>query len=215
MNPLTSLAELLLRFLSDFTFKKYFNLIFLMAFIVVSILIFDRFTAKFSLDRIEKSLTIVERLNKLELSKDSDLIEIRGKIVKQLNQAISPMPIGQIISMDNFPANLESASSNFFNWTLWSCILCTMAPWLIISTYGIWKTIVEGDSLGFKGVMLCMGLGSLFALIGLTLPRNPWINYLAYPIGHFILFMLFVKADLAYKKNKKMNQLSAQKKQVT
>ncbi len=64
----------------------------------VCIMIFDRMTESLSLSRIDHSLSILERLDKLDVSQDPDLVDIKKKLTSQLDEAVDPKPLLSNIS---------------------------------------------------------------------------------------------------------------------
>lgn len=198
---MTNLAEIVLRFLSDFSFKKLMSLAVLISIFFLCILLFDRMTATLSLYRIERSLTILERLNNLDTLKHPELTGIKDKLTEQLSLAISPKPFAPTLSKEVFLYPINAIRTDFFSWELWSRLLASFVPWLVVLIVGlssVWKA--EPNSVaGLIGTLIC---GAMFALLGLLLPNIWWISFIAYPIGHFIVFVGFIMLIINYQKNK-------------
>jgi hypothetical protein len=121
------------------------------------------------------------RLTEIEsdgrLDGKEDLKNIHTKLILELEQTLS-----------------RSAAVGYpYRYRLWK-FLVAAAPWLSFSlsfVRGIWNK--EADS----GLALtaCLLFGGVFGGIGIVIPELiwPWLNFVIYPIGHFLLFLgLFI-----------------------
>jgi len=208
-NTISNSAEIVLRFLSEFSFRKVMSLILLIAMAFGCIMIFDRITESLSLSRIDHSLTILERLDKLDVGKDPDLVDIRKKLIVQLDDAVTPKALLPSIKEGAVHSVLTSIKRELLDLGIWTRILVSMSLWLLVSLFGLIQ-FFRGKENQLGGVVACIIVGALFAWLGLLLPEISWLIYIVYPIGHFTLFLLFAVGVGIYKKKQRGDQKCSQ-----
>lgn len=211
---MANLVEIVIRFLSELSFKKIMSLVILISIFFLCILLFDRMTSTVSLNKIERSLTILERLNNLDTSKHPELTGIKDKLTEQLSSAITPKSLSTVLSKDVLLSPIDVIRTEFSSWGLWARLIASFTPWLLIliaAFHNVWK----GEPNSIAVVVGTLLIGIIFALIGLLLPNIWWLSFIVYPIGHFSIFIGFVLLTISYQKNKIKRQQPTNKAQPT
>ena len=165
------------KLISDFSFKRIFFWTFTIFIIGNTLYQYENYTKQFELNKIEKSILLLDKLQKYQINhttkQDTELDSIYTNLKRNLL---------------NISQESESDLSKIINIIpLWlKKFLITLLPWLFLTMFLIGQ---EGNAI--KGALF---FGLIMATIGAFIPNimNLDFNFFYYPIGHFILIIIIL-----------------------
>jgi hypothetical protein len=197
---MAAFIEALLRFFHDFSGRRALGLLAIVVIIIGGFLLYDRYTASFTLGRLEHAADLITKLQAIESSPTKRTPELEAayqSLRTQVSEAISSKPI--TISLP--PPKVPVTTSQVLKF------ICGALPWFLISLTMLPKAI-RGDATalgGFFGVTL---FAIFFGFVALLIPTFwwPWGSLILYPLLHPIFVLVVIAAigmRMASNKNKK------------
>lgn len=121
-----SIANFLLRLFDDFSLKRLFTSILVIIMLAVVVLVYERYTSNFELNRIQKSAEILSALQKIDsgksdLSKESQIIQ--AQLIADLGRLVGQKPVTLAIPQTVMDWVSSEKTKNF---------ILGAAPWLFI-----------------------------------------------------------------------------------
>lgn len=167
------------KLIDQFTWRRLVFLAALLAIGTAGIWSFETYTQSYKLDRLERQVTLLEKLAvvsaQTEVKADPDLQAVVSSLKKQLRDTDVTLP----------------ASLELLPWA--KKALATAAAWFVFGLFialipkAYTRTRPETASV-FAGMTV---VASPFVALSIALPTDPWLNYAIYPIGHLFLLGLF------------------------
>jgi hypothetical protein len=162
------------KLLSEFSWKKLFTLLIVIAVVVLSLIAFDYFTKYFTLLRLEKEIALFQEVS--ANSTDSRLTDLHSSLIGKLSETIKS----------------ESTISGLFGISggipLWFYLSFSMAaPWLLVALAFI-PGIFKKEANSASAVVGLIIISIIFGIIGNFIPEfwGGWVRYLLLPIVVFI-----------------------------
>ena len=170
------------KLVDQFTWRRLVLLAVLLAIAASSIWGYERYTQQFKLARIEKQISLMEKLSSLAnneaVRENTTLKSLQGRIETQLKET----------------TDVEKTEYEIEPWVKKS--LAAAAAWII---FGICIAFIPNSYTSTQPAATSVISGMLvfaspFIAAAAWLPTNPWLNYAIYPIGHIfalVFAMLF------------------------
>ena len=173
------LIEFLERLTTKFTWARLGVLIGTLTTIGICLWVYESYTAHFRLERLEHEAGLLERV--AAAAADSGKVGVPGlaaardRLVAEVNEVIGQRSSGLAMSKP-----LRKA-------------LAAAAPWVLMT---LLMTMASGKTLQTSLYLGVAVLALPFIVLGASLPDfNPsWINYVAYPIGHWVVVVAAITA---------------------
>jgi hypothetical protein len=165
------------RLVTDFSRRRILLLLGFLAFIGVSIAVFEYYTAYFRMNRLDRAASLLKDLSELSqtpgIQGSTVLATIRDSIAGQLRDVLVQQ------------ASLPRLSPSLLG------MLVAAAPWLLFALLFL-SSMRRGDKSavpGFYGALVC---AVIFGLLSLLLPPGTGasIRFIIYPVGHFVLLAI-------------------------
>ena len=186
---LDPLFQYLDKIVTDFSWKRIGLLLFITIYLIFMFLLFEQNTSYFMISRLERSTSLLKELHELNdnhiLSGDKELEAIFNGIKREL---LSSSDQSSFI-LDINPIILKG--------------LAGAAPWILIALAyipGIFRKEKDSSDALFGMFIFAVIFGGIGMLIPSSLGYN--INYLLYPIGHFLLAVIAILIWQSKKKSK-------------
>ena len=163
----------------NFTIKRFLALCCAFAIIIFAVLLYEKYTNNFKLNRLQKSAEILKTLqdvNQNNIESNKELLVVYKNIEKELSELSDP----------SNPAHLNYSPEN----AGFKKFIAAFFPWLLsmLATYPQFKNKERTAVPGLIGIAI---IGLFFGWVGYLLPIIfwPWFNLVIFPVGHFLLFV--------------------------
>lgn len=162
---------------TEFSWKRLFYIAILVTIAVGLFFAYERYTHYFQLARIERTTNILTQLYTLsadgKLEEHPELKRIHEQLTAELELSLSNPEINLPISRP-----LLKFLAGAFLWVLISFIYL--------------PDINKGDK-GSKNAFIGLLISAvIFGGIGILIPNYPLVNYVVYPVGHFVFFVALI-----------------------
>lgn len=173
---LEPLFEFFEKLVSQFTWRRLIFMIVLVLAVVTSLVVYESYTARFRLAKLEQIIRLVQLAERSTAAKDP---VVRGHLTSALAHSAK--------ELDSLSAGRATA---FSLPTPWLKALAAFAPWTMLL---IVFPLVPGSGTK-QAIAAVFVLAIPCAVLGAFLPdfSYSWINYLAYPAASFTTLFLFV-----------------------
>ncbi|MBN2107067.1 MAG: hypothetical protein JW832_06535, partial [Deltaproteobacteria bacterium] len=158
----------------------------LLTLIMFSFVAYDSYTGHFKLNRIEKSIDLLTQASALKanekIQEDKELQGIYQDIIFDLKEFTRQNEFSKVVGP-----------------SFWKFI-SGAAPWLVFSLLFIGPTL-KREKGSFSSFFMAVVFAAIFGCVGYLIPNLSlkWINYIAYPVGHFFFIMIIL---LVWQKSK-------------
>jgi len=177
---MSDLSQSVISVFAELTWKRFLGLLLLAVITVCLFLAFERYTASFSLTRIQKAAEVLQSVHQLEssgVSSNPQLKEAYVSLLQQTKSTIATKPFSLSLA---FPAFSIFSLIKFF---------CSFWPWSLL--FLIFLTSKDSSTrLGITSIFVIMGvLSGTFAVF---LPDHYWLNIIFYPVGAFLTIFIVI-----------------------
>jgi len=174
-----ALFEALGQLISDFSWRRAGSALLVLVVILLGFVIYESYTAAFRLGRIERTARILSSLAELEESQGLRQDESLSQVYTELTRRLEALAAGTT-SGTGIPSHLAR-------------ILAAFAPWFLVGLGFLWQRS-RGDKSAGKALGGVVVMSVPFVIGGALLPQMPngIINYLAYPWGSFLFFIVVI-----------------------
>jgi len=177
---MSDLSQSVISVFAELTWKRFLGLLLLALIAVVLFLVFERYTASFSLTRIQKAAEVLESVHRLEssgVSANPQLQEAYTSLLDQTKNTIATKPFSLSLGFPSFSAySLIKFFSAFWPWS---------AAFLIFL-----NSKDSNTRIGVTAMFLIMGF--LSGSFGIFLPDNYWFNIVFYPVAAFLSVLILL-----------------------
>jgi len=164
------------KLIEQFSWRRLIFTGFFLLFAILCIVVFESYTGKFRLQRIDRVITLVEHANRL-----GPLLDTRSRANLSATLSSATADLAAFTENSTTPFRLDAKILKG---------LAAFAPWVLLL---ILLPIASpgGNKLAFVGVLL---IAIPFAVIGALLPdfRFGWINYAVYPVAHCAIVLILI-----------------------
>lgn len=179
LEPIVAFFE---RLISDFSWKRLLFVLALLGVTIAGLWIYESYTGTFHLARIEKEITLLERMSDLSgderIAADPVLSTIyRGLQAKLSESTTSPESLTTLS-----PAAKKSLAAA----TAWFVLA------LLVFLAG--RSNLEANQFSGASAVGMLMFATPFVLLAAFLPtfEASWINYFLYPVGHVVIVVVMV-----------------------
>ena len=166
------------------TWKRALVIGLLIVFAVVGLLVFERYTNSFRLNRLQKAADVLAVLNEIEadtLDSSPAVERLHNEIAAELAEALRTDPPSLALPTISGAAPRHAA---------WLKLLFGAMPWLLLALVSL-PSALRGSEAGLGGVIAFLFVGGFFGVLGLLIPAWfwPWLNLVVYPLVHPLLLV--------------------------
>lgn len=189
-----SLFNAIEKFVNDFSWRRLFTWIIVLIVIICSAWTLEYYTGYLRLARIDKTIELLKKLGDVQeiqrSTADESLRNIYQSIRSDLANFVAPPSSGTDIS-----PGFMKAAAGALPWALFACIFL--------------PAFRRGEKEAPYGIVGALFFAVLFGAVGWVLPEFDWklINYLIYPLGHFIVIVMLIYSFQQWR-NKRMARAS-------
>lgn len=176
-----NLVDKLFDCFSEFTWKRFFALVVVIALMLISFSLFERYTSSFRLNRLQKSVELLIKVQEIEKTATTGSPEIKRaskEIMKQTLEAIEVKPLSLDIFSSTFTFSIDHLWKFIAGSLFWAIVALTRLP-----------KIIRGEKrarASFFGILFLAIITGMFAM---QIPGIWW------PWGHLILYPMSVVAS--------------------
>ena len=183
LQPLIDWIE---KFATDFSWKRLVIFITLLFLFCGGLGLYEAITSKFRLEKYEKVVTLIEKIQGLQI-KD----KISSQVIDNINNGL----------LEITQSNQNLSISDLYLGDPLKQALAASGIWLILSLFYI-PGFLRGDLEARNSLIGFWALGFLIGGVGYLLPTglSDWIRFGLYPVG-FNLFMILFIALIGNRKN--------------
>jgi len=185
---------------TEFTWRKFFALLVVLAVAVSAFYGYERFTASISLNRLQKSAELIAKLQEIDLTITNNSQELQKDykaLVAQANEAIETKPF----SLDVVPTTLHFSMDALLKF------LAGGAVWYI---FGIIMLLKMKGTEAWNALAGSSMIGTIAGFLSIWIPAIwwPWFHLFVYPLififGFFLVMVPFALVSRKISANKKV-----------
>ena len=184
------------KLVDQFTWRRLVFLAIALAVAASSIWIYEQYTQQFKLARIEKQISLLEKLASVDSSEavraNPNLKALQSKIENQLKETTEVATAAYEI-----PIWAKKSLAAAAAWLLFG-ISIAFIPNSYTSTQPATTSVISG----------MLVFASPFIAAAVWLPTNPWLNYAVYPIGHIFALVIALSLVMFWWRHKFRPQLT-------
>lgn len=175
---LQPIVEYFEKLIDQFSWRRLFVLFSVLGFILCCLIVFESYTGYFRLSTLEKTVNVIEKINSLPIEISGQSKELLSSATKSAAENIEEFSRG-----GSTPFSISSGSLK---------VIAASFPWLLlILALSLSKSSFnKSAALGILLFALPGGVISYF----IPLFEKSWINYVAIPIGYFVVSCLIAIA---------------------
>ncbi len=174
-----SIVDSVFNLFENFTIKRFFALCVTLGIFLFAVLMYEKYTSNFQLNRLQKSAEILNVLQGIEpnnVSPDKELLVVYNNIKSELSSLSDPT---NPTSLNYIPPNAGLLK-----------FLLGFLPWALMSL-ALLPQFRKKEDAAIPALFLLLVLALVFGWIGYLMPTVlwPWFNLVFYPLGHITLFI--------------------------
>lgn len=165
------------KLISEFSWRRLVFLALLLVLAIVAIWLWENNTGQMRLTRFERTVAILNSLK-----------DLQGNPAIENDPVLKSTLVALKQDLKEFTVRKSEVPTLGIGWRKG---FAGGAAWLLVS-FAFFPALRTGDRSELNGLIGCLVLAMIFGVIGAWLPDAPyaWINYVAYPLGNFFVFVV-------------------------